>query len=68
FEVEFTLDPFEYVTTVPLVFTQPETILNHGTIASSPKVEIHGNGDIRIMVNDVAFQIKGVKNAVIVDS
>ncbi|PGS61426.1 phage tail protein, partial [Bacillus cereus] len=66
--MEFTLDPFEYVTTVPLVFTQPETILNYGTIAASPKVEIHGDGDIRIMVNDVAFQIKGVKDAVIVDS
>ncbi|MED2750925.1 phage tail family protein [Bacillus thuringiensis] len=68
FEVEFTLDPFEYVTTVPLVLTKPETILNHGTVESSPKVEIHGNEDVRMMVNDVAFQIKGVKDTVIVDS
>ncbi|PGS79165.1 phage tail protein [Bacillus cereus] len=68
FEVEFTLDPFEYVTTVPLVLIKPETILNYGTIESSPKVEIHGNGDVRMMVNDIAFQIIGVKNAVIVDS
>ncbi|MED2476189.1 phage tail family protein [Bacillus thuringiensis] len=68
FEVEFTLDPFEYVTTVPLVLIKPETILNHGTVESSPKIEIHGNGDVRMMVNDIAFQIKGIKDAVIVDS
>ncbi|MBH0338678.1 hypothetical protein BM86_25170, partial [Bacillus thuringiensis] len=61
FEVEFTLDPFEYVTTVPLVLTKPASILNFGTVEASPKLEIHGNGDVRMMVNDVAFQIKGVK-------
>ncbi|MFQ6340401.1 phage tail protein [Bacillus sp. AF62] len=68
FEVAFTLDPFEYVATVPLVLTKPASILNFGTVEASPKVEIHGNGDVRMMVNDVAFQIKGVEHAVIVDS
>ncbi|MEB8712962.1 phage tail protein [Bacillus cereus] len=68
FEVEFTLDPFEYVTTVPLVLTKPEIILNYGTIESFPKLEVYGNGDIRIMINEVSFQIKGVNNSVIIDS
>ncbi|WP_416712070.1 distal tail protein Dit [Bacillus cereus] len=68
FEVEFTLDPFEYVTTVPLVLTKPEIILNYGTIESFPKLEVYGNGDIRIMINEVSFQIKGVNNSVMIDS
>ncbi|MGE6619235.1 phage tail domain-containing protein [Bacillus mycoides] len=68
FEVEFTLDSFEYVTTVPLVLTKPEIILNYGTIESFPKLEVYGNGDIRIMINEVSFQIKGVNNSVMIDS
>lgn len=68
FEVEFTLDPFEYVESVPFVITKSETFMNIGTYESAPKFEIFGNGDVRIMINDVSFQIKGVTNSVIVDS
>ncbi|MGE6594856.1 distal tail protein Dit [Bacillus proteolyticus] len=68
FEVEFTLDPFEYVTTVPSLLTKPEIILNPGNIESFPKLEVFGNGDLRIMINEVTFQIKGVTDSVIIDS
>ncbi|GLV61709.1 hypothetical protein Bmyc01_03790 [Bacillus mycoides] len=68
FEVEFTLDPFEYVTTVPFLLTKPATILNPGNIESFPKLEVFGNGDLRIMINEVTFQIKGVTDSVIIDS
>ncbi|MGG5805277.1 phage tail protein [Bacillus mycoides] len=68
FEVEFTLDPFEYVKSVPFLLTKPETVLNPGNIESFPKLEVFGNGDLRIMINEVTFQIKGVTDSVIVDS
>lgn len=68
FEVEFTLDSFEYVPTVPFLLSKSETILNPGNIESFPKLEVFGNGDLRIMINEVTFQIKGVTDSVIVDS
>ncbi|CAI8805461.1 phage tail protein [Bacillus pseudomycoides] len=68
FEVEITLDPFEYVEIVPFIVTKSETFMNIGTYESAPKFEIFGNGDVRIMINDVSFQIKGITNSVIVDS
>ncbi|MEK0222318.1 phage tail protein [Bacillus cereus] len=68
FEVEFTLDPFEYVTTVPIVLTKQESILNPGTVESNPKLEIYGSGDITVTINDISFRIKGVAYSVTVDS
>ncbi|WP_439874861.1 phage tail domain-containing protein [Bacillus mycoides] len=68
FEVEFTLDPFEYVTVAPIVLTKPESILNPGTVESEPKLVIYGSGDITVTINDVSFRIKGVANSVTVDS
>ncbi|MEI2313663.1 phage tail domain-containing protein [Bacillus nitratireducens] len=68
FEVEFTLDPFEYVDTAPVVLTKPESILNPGTIESEPKLMIYGSGDVTVTINDVSFRIKGVAYSVIIDS
>ncbi|MBJ8103585.1 MULTISPECIES: distal tail protein Dit [Bacillus cereus group] len=68
FEVEFTLDPFEYVTTVPIVLTKPENLLNPGTIESAPKLVVYGGGDVTITINDVSFRIKGVAYSVTIDS
>ncbi|WP_329764353.1 distal tail protein Dit [Bacillus nitratireducens] len=68
FEVEFTLDPFEHVTTVPIVLTKPENLLNPGTIESAPKLVIYGGGDVTITINDVSFRIKGVAYSVTIDS
>ncbi|MBJ8093162.1 phage tail domain-containing protein [Bacillus cereus] len=68
FEVEFTLDPFEYIATAPIVLTKPESILNPGTIESDPKLVIYGSGDVTVTINDVSFRIKGVVYSVTIDS
>ncbi|MDF9504695.1 phage tail family protein [Bacillus cereus] len=68
FEVDFTLDPFEYTEDVNLKFTKPGVIYNPGTIESDPKFWIVGNGTFRITINDVSFQIKDVNGSVVIDS
>ncbi|MBG9617390.1 phage tail domain-containing protein [Bacillus cereus] len=68
FEVDFTLDPFEYTEDVNLKLTQPGVIYNPGTMESDPKFWILGNGTFRITINDVSFQIKDVKGSVVIDS
>ena len=68
FEVDFTLDPFEYTEDVNLKLTKPGVIYNPGTIESEPKFWIVGNGTFRITINDVSFQIKDVNGSVVIDS
>ena len=68
FEVDFTLDPFEYTEDVNLKLTSPGVIYNPGTIESDPKFWIVGNGTFRITINDVSFQIKDVNGSVVIDS
>ncbi|MCU4862568.1 phage tail family protein [Bacillus cereus] len=68
FEVDFTLDPFEYTEDVNLKLTKPGVIYNSGTIESDPKFWIVGNGNFRITINDVSFQIKDVNGSVVIDS
>lgn len=68
FEVDFTLDPFEYTEDVNLKLTKPGVIYNPGTMESDPKFWIVGNGTFRITINDVSFQIKDVNGSVVIDS
>lgn len=68
FEVDFTLDPFEYTEDVNLKLTEPSVIYNPGTIESDPKFWIVGNGTFRITINDVSFQINDVNGSVVIDS
>ncbi|MCQ6334250.1 phage tail family protein [Bacillus cereus] len=68
FEVDFTLDPFEYTEDVNLKLIKPGVIYNPGTIESDPKFWIVGNGTFRITINDVSFQIKDVNGSVVIDS
>ncbi|OUB99412.1 phage tail protein [Bacillus thuringiensis serovar medellin] len=68
FEVDFTLDPFEYTEDVNLKLTEPGIFYNPGTIESEPKFWIVGNGTLRITINDVSFQVKDVNGSVVVDS
>ncbi|ADY24085.1 MULTISPECIES: phage tail domain-containing protein [Bacillus cereus group] len=68
FEVDFTLDPFEYTEDINLKLTNPGVIYNPGTIESDPKFWIVGNGTFRITINDVSFQIKDVNGSVVIDS
>ncbi|ANS45926.1 hypothetical protein BM86_34075 [Bacillus thuringiensis] len=68
FEVDFTLDPFEYTEDVNLKMPKPGSIYNPGTMESDPKLWIVGNGTFRITINDVSFQIKDVSGSVVIDS
>jgi phage-related protein len=68
FEVDFTLDPFEYAEDVNLKLTKPGIIYNPGTLESEPKFWIVGNGTFRITINDVSFQMKDVNDSVVIDS
>ncbi|QDZ76787.1 phage tail domain-containing protein [Bacillus cereus] len=68
FEVDFTLDPFEYTEDVNLKLTKPGVIYNPGTMESEPKFWIVGNGTFRITINDVSFQIKDVNGSAVIDS
>ncbi|MED2384151.1 phage tail family protein [Bacillus thuringiensis] len=68
FEVDFTLDPFEYTEDVNLKLTKPGVIYNPGTIESDPKFWIVGNGTFCLTINDVSFQIKDVNGSVVIDS
>ncbi|OUB11872.1 phage tail protein [Bacillus thuringiensis serovar yunnanensis] len=68
FEVDFTLDPFEYTEDVNLKLIKPGVIYNPGTMESDPKLWIVGNGTFRITINDVSFQIKDVNGSVVIDS
>lgn len=68
FEVNFVADPYEYAIMQPFEVTAPVTLANYGTYAALPKLTIYGTGDITIYVNGTSFQLKGVKDSIIVDS
>ncbi|WP_410976594.1 distal tail protein Dit [Bacillus cereus] len=68
FEVNFTLDPFEYTEDANIMLSTPGTIYNPGTMESTPMLFIAGNGTFRIFINDVSFQIKDVNGSVVIDS
>ncbi|HDR3903111.1 TPA: phage tail protein, partial [Bacillus cereus] len=68
FEVDFTLDPFEYTEDVNVKLIKPGVMYNPGTIESEPKLWIVGNGTCRITINGVSFQLKDVNGSIVVDS
>ncbi|MGE6615098.1 phage tail domain-containing protein [Bacillus mycoides] len=68
FEVEFTLDPFEYAEDIAVTLYESGVMYNYGTIESAPKLWIVGNGTVRITINDIPFQIKDIEGSVVVDS
>ncbi|PEQ59973.1 phage tail protein [Bacillus cereus] len=68
FEVDFTLDPFEYTEDANIMLSTPGSIYNPGTMESTPMLFVAGNGTFRIFINDVSFQIKDVNGSVVIDS
>ncbi|HDR7286595.1 phage tail protein [Bacillus paranthracis] len=68
FEVDFTLDPFEYAEEESFTMYEPGSIYNPGTEESEPRLWIVAKGTVNITINDVTFQIKDIESAVIVDS
>ncbi|MGE8013227.1 phage tail protein [Bacillus mycoides] len=67
FEVDFTLDPFEYAVDISMELDKPGLIYNPG-FESEPKLWIVGDGTLTVTINGVSFQIKYVKGSVVVDS
>ncbi|GAB6483675.1 phage tail protein [Bacillus cereus] len=68
FQVEFTLDPFEYTEDISFKLDKPGVIYNPGTFESEPKLWIVGVGNLRVTINDISFRIKNVIGSVVVDS
>lgn len=68
FEVTFTADPFEYAIYQPFEITKPGMIVNYGTFESLPKLTIYGNGTSTLTINGISFQLKNIKDGMIVDS
>lgn len=68
FEVNFTLDPFEYASDINIKIERPGVIYNPSSFESEPKLWIVGNGTIKVTINDSTFQIKDVNGSVVVDS
>ncbi|MEG7339115.1 distal tail protein Dit [Bacillus cereus] len=68
FEVDFTLDPFEYTEDANIMLNTPGSIYNPGTMESTPMLFVAGNGTFRIFINDVSLQIKDVNGSVVIDS
>lgn len=68
FEVTFTADPFEYAICQPLEIIKPGMILNYGTFEALPKLTIYGSGTSTLTINGISFQLKNIKDGMIVDS
>ncbi|WP_367899811.1 phage tail protein [Bacillus pseudomycoides] len=68
FEVNFTLDPFEYVEDESITIYEPGLIYNPGTEKSQPEMVIVAKGTVNITINDVTFQLKDIASSVVVDS
>lgn len=56
FQVEFTLDPFEYTEDISLKLDKPGVIYNPGTFESEPKLWIVGVGNLRVTINDISLE------------
>ncbi|WP_041488743.1 phage tail domain-containing protein [Bacillus pseudomycoides] len=68
FEVNFTLDPFEYAEEESFTISVPGLIFNPGTEESEPRMWIVAKGTINITINDSTFQIKDITSPVVIDS
>lgn len=68
FEVDFTLDPFEYAEDESFTMYEPGLIYNPGTFESEPKMWIVAKGTVNITINDITFQLKDIESSIVVDS
>jgi len=70
FVIVFSCEPFRYAVTEPKVsITTSNTILvNNGTVACQPIIEVYGNGDITIAIGSQQMQLKGISNKINLNS
>lgn len=70
FEVRFTVNPFmeDLIPTVISFQENDKLVINKGHFSCNPILNLKGNGDLSITINDKTTIIKGVKNEVTLDS
>lgn len=66
FVIVFNCQPFLYlVDAFPLEITTPKTnIINIGSVQSEPVIDVYGNGDITLFVNDNEITLKKVEGKI----
>ncbi|MBC1474900.1 phage tail protein [Listeria grandensis] len=67
FDVTFTFDPFEYLTTQTVSINKGSFIQNEGTIYSQPYMKIYGTGNITLYINSQVFIFKGLTDFIELD-
>jgi predicted phage tail component-like protein len=70
FVVIFNCEPFKYAVSEPKVnITNSGTaLINNGTIACQPIIEVYGSGDITLTIGSQQMQLKGISNKIILNS
>ncbi|MGC8718392.1 MAG: distal tail protein Dit [Thermodesulforhabdaceae bacterium] len=70
FVVIFNCEPFKYAVSEPKVsITNSGTaLINNGTIACQPIIEVYGSGDITLAIGSQQMQLKGISNKIILNS
>jgi hypothetical protein len=65
-EIKLDMQPFRYPKNVaPVVFTNPGTIENIGTVYSEPIIEIEGNGDVSLTIGRKTMYLSIIGKATI---
>lgn len=65
-EIKLDMQPFRYPKNVaPVVFTNPGTIENIGTVYSEPIIEIEGNGDVSLTIGRKTMHLSIIGNVTI---
>lgn len=68
-QITFTCKPFKYATSNdPVTITTPQTLKVSGSYPAAPIYKIYGSGNINLVVNGEALQIKDVVENITIDT
>lgn len=70
FVIIFSCEPFKYAVSEPTVSitSSNTTIVNNGTVACQPVVDVYGSGDITIAIGIQQMKLQGVSSKIILNS
>lgn len=70
FVIVFNCEPFRYAVTEPKVsiINNNTALINNGTVACQPVIEVYGSGDILLAIGSQQLQLKGISNKIILNS